>query len=150
MSSEVTTSGPNIDWRDEYITGIEEIDRDHRLLFLLLAEVNTLAEMGMTSELGHVVDQLASYVESHFAREENIFQTSNYPGTEDHVTQHAILGEKVGAFVGECFLEPDMQHIRKLQTFLADWLINHIIKDDMAYVPWLKVNRPDLMVKHSS
>jgi hemerythrin len=62
--------GGNLEWRDEFLVGVDEIDTQHREL---LANINKLASMianGDTSGIEGILAFLADYVHFHFGSEE--------------------------------------------------------------------------------
>jgi len=125
-------------WSSEFETGIKAIDSDHQLLF---EEIKELAVALVKKDSETAVDQaikcLENYVHEHFSREETFMLSAGYPKVEEHIRSHRALTRKVALL--RRLNRDDTVEIDpvKLTVFLSDWLSNHILKTDMAYVPYL-------------
>lgn len=122
-------------WSDNFATGIEVIDEQHRKLVDLL---NQLAgHMALGSEwltLHAVFDELADYAQYHFQTEEGIW--SQYLEADALVrahkkTHHDFVAEveRIRATIG---VESDDKAIEKTTSFLTHWLAFHILEEDTA------------------
>lgn len=124
-------------WHDRYSTGNAEIDIQHRKLFELVNHFDSVIEMGMTQELSRVFDDIITYTIGHFRFEEELLEKAGFPQAAAHKKIHEeLLGQandmrtkmKQGGHVSST----------AIARFLADWLKNHIIREDMEYKPYLK------------
>ncbi len=124
--------GATLEWRDEFLVGVEEIDKQHHEL---LANINQLAHTiasGDTSSLDDVLEFLADYVHFHFYSEEKIMQELHYPLMDDHLREHKKLIEKFNRLKGEITGgKHDPLYLGfQIQLFLFDWFANHTTKTD--------------------
>jgi hemerythrin len=137
------------EWFDRYKIGVPLIDADHLNLFMEVAHFNEHLQSGMSAEeLGKSLNFLEKYVGAHFAREEMLMREKAYP----HYTQHKALHlhlKKVVFAVRRVF-QTDMDKVDKvkLNQFLHDWLVEHILKVDIKLVPY--VNGPYSGGSHST
>ena len=80
-----------IEWKDEYKTGITDVDHEHQELIAL---INDLYD-GMKTGGAHVVldflGEIFAHVSAHFALEEKIMRKYNY----DHYAEHKADHEKL-------------------------------------------------------
>ena len=81
-----------IEWKDEYLTGIADVDHEHQELIAL---INELYE-GMKVDGGNdiVMDflgEIFAHVSAHFALEEKIMRTRNYDQYVAHKADHEKL-----------------------------------------------------------
>ena len=129
-------SSPIFQWRQEYSTGVREMDEDHRELFRI---VDSLYQVITTGEEQRVLEgalrQITQYAEHHFKREESLMEKIGFPGRGLHEVRHAgfleeILEMKKRADRGEV-----RQHI-EFVNFFKDWIINHILTEDRKYGPY--------------
>jgi hemerythrin len=122
-----------ITWSDRMSVGVERIDKQHRALIDLLNTLHAemLAGRGIDA-LGEILGEVVQYTKTHFATEEMLFRSYNYPKLAEHKKEHDDLAKKAvdlltGVSTGKVVLTlPTM-------NFLKDWLTNHILKTDMAY-----------------
>jgi hemerythrin len=130
-----------LEWSAEFSVGVEEIDRDHQRLMGLLNDLHAAVEVGAGHQvLGVVLDGLILYVSYHFAHEEGLFLTANYPGFENHRRQHQALTDAVKEIyedfqAGAAETLPD-----EVLEFLKAWLYKHIMESDRAFGVYLSAN----------
>jgi methyl-accepting chemotaxis protein len=127
-----------INWDRSITTGLSTIDQQHRQLVDLINDLHKAMKQGRSAtESGRILDRLITYTESHFATEEKLFQQHNYPGLSQHKTQHKKLVAQVVDFQKE-LISGNAMLSAELMDFLKVWLVKHIKKEDMQYVPFLK------------
>lgn len=122
-----------MNWKDQYSVGHAVIDTQHKELFALVNEVaERLKDGGKDFEIKTVIDRLATYTVEHFREEERLMQMGNYPRLEEHKRVHADLIEKVQGIQLRLMMGTYVPNIEVVR-FLSDWLLNHIMKEDMDY-----------------
>ncbi|WP_142850769.1 bacteriohemerythrin [Telmatospirillum sp. J64-1] len=122
-----------IEWNDSWRIGHPVIDNDHMMLVNL---TNRLYEVRMSpsnAEIGIALNGLIEYVDRHFTREEEIFGASDYPDKEAHAQRHRDLAQTVRDIAALWRKEPDLLNLDEVMIFLRDWLMKHILKQDMSY-----------------
>jgi len=124
-----------IQWTDEYSVGVPELDKQHKALVDL---INRLATEGHRPRVIPVVlDELDRYAKDHFRVEEAFVRATRPQDLEEHQRQHRAFEEWLHA-AREVYrfsnTAPD-PFVVTLNSFLRNWLINHILKTDMAYKP---------------
>lgn len=123
-----------LEWDDKYSVGVIEIDNQHKRMFAVINDLLEAIETNTPADhLGHIIDELIKYKKFHFATEENYFKEFNYEGTEEHVTKHHEFNEKLEA-MRKKHPELTIEFAFDLVDFLEDWLINHLMTLDQAYV----------------
>jgi len=124
-------------WKDEYCTGIDVIDKQHRHLFEVGARIFDLAEMDdgfdHYDEIMDVLAELKDYTEYHFGYEEKLMQEHGYENYEQHRIQHYFVIKKIDKFQAGDIDEKQKETVLKLAEFISDWITNHILKEDMKY-----------------
>lgn len=120
-------------WNENFATGIDAIDEQHRNLIHLLNQlVGHLAYQSDSPALNTVFDELQRYAAIHFAAEEAIWQT--YLGddawtTSHHSTHSDFVGE-VMRLKAEDQIKPLDDVIEDIVKFLTHWLALHILESD--------------------
>lgn len=137
-------------WQDNMSIGNERIDRDHRYLFCL---INTIKFALNSDEHKNVVlttiDQLELYTKEHFFREEALMLKINYPKYIDQKKEHGVLISQLSEIKDKIILvqhNMDMRYILPdLTALLRNWLLDHVLKDDMLMKPYFEKYPIDLI-----
>lgn len=119
---------------DKYLTGVDMIDRQHRRLFDILEELNTLN----TDEYMHdkfdaimdVLEELKDYTVKHFEDEERYMKDIGYEGLPAQQRAHQAFVDKIESINLDDLDDHQQEYMDELIDFLANWLINHIMKMD--------------------
>lgn len=126
-------------WSDEYSVHLRVIDNDHKDLVGIVNSLHDAIRTGRAmGEIGHIIGNLAQYVDDHFTREEALMEAYDYPGLADHKRIHRHLTRMVFAIRTVFAHNPKEIDPAKLLRFLRDWLVHHIIEEDKKYVPFLR------------
>ena len=127
-----------ITWGPKLTTSITDIDDQHRELVRLVNLLHkAMRRQKGVAEVGNILKELTEYTVFHFGFEEKLFDKFGYEDTIAHKKIHEDLVAEVSAF-GKAFKAGKAGVTMDLMDFLKDWLKNHIMKTDMAYVPFLK------------
>ena len=135
-----------IEWTDKLSVGVEAIDADHRKLVTLLNRLHRMArEEADTGLMAEVLDELIRYTQYHFQAEEQLMRLARYPDYEAHKARHEELKEEVTRLRADFERKPEIVHGHRMFTFLSDWLMRHILREDMQYAPYLqeRLNRKE-------
>jgi hemerythrin len=124
-------------WSSTYETGHPEVDRQHQRLFSMINEFHEAMSRHQGREiLGPLLGDLAAYTLEHFAAEEALMRENGFPDLERHQLLHAELAQQVNDYLLR-FSEGYFTLPTTLARFLANWLKQHIRKEDVAFIAWL-------------
>jgi hemerythrin len=119
---------------DEYVTGIELVDREHRKLFSIAERVYVLLKEGVDSSdadrILTILMELKAYTEGHFADEEEYMESISYPGLEVQRRAHRSFIQEFAEINEDEIRAHTQDYTKSLVEFLLGWLINHILKVD--------------------
>ena len=122
------------EFTDEYLTGIELIDAEHRALFELMEEACKYIRSGNTvssyDEMIKLLDDLKQYAASHFRDEEEYMESINYDGIEAQRYAHQSFVYRMENIDFTQLEEDPQRQMEELIQFLLKWLINHILNAD--------------------
>src|SRR3989338_2403178 len=125
-------------WCEQLSVGNDVIDSDHKHLIKI---INLVEESLATTNLSNLTLALASlsqYSKEHFAREEKIAIAAGYTQIPRlHKSHEALIGklDQVKREIGE---EWAATSVKRFTVFLQDWLVNHVIKEDLLMKPALE------------
>ncbi len=125
-----------IAWTSDLDTGIDVIDRQHRMIVDYINELDAAGQQDDRGAVGLVLEKLVHYTASHFTFEELLQQRAGYEMAEAHKAVHTIFIKRVARYQqryrsGEDVLAP-------LHSMLKTWLLHHIKRDDAAYVSCMR------------
>ncbi|GAB5604358.1 bacteriohemerythrin [Sideroxyarcus sp. TK5] len=134
-----------IAWREQLSVGNNIIDEDHKYLIEIINRVETCLAKKDMAALKAELQRLHDYSQLHFDREEKIAIAVGYQQTPGLQQSHQSLMEKLGkmesGFVNaEQTWSPELT--RGFADFLRNWLIDHVIKEDLLMKPSLQKYSP--------
>jgi len=116
--------------------GVEELDRQHRILLDLTHEMVRAAE---GHREGTVVEALFSgmlaYAAEHFRTEEEMMRQAGFPDLEKHQAHHGVLLTKARDF-HERFRQGNVD-AAGFGLFFVGWVVLHIRNEDRQYTDCL-------------
>lgn len=116
-------------WIPKFSVGNVAIDEQHKELFY---QINDFFHQETKEAAIMTFDSLISYLDLHFEAEETLFRQMNYPKTQEHIEKHNKLRVKFKP-IKEKLKNYDRNLHDKISLFFYNWLVNHILKDDMQY-----------------
>lgn len=120
--------------KDEYLTGIEQIDAEHRRLFEIAEEIYQLQQQEFLvdkyDQIRTALAELREYTKFHFAHEEEYMESIQYKRMFMQKVQHDAFVKKLDEIDIQNLDEDEEGVISELLTFLTDWLVNHIMGTD--------------------
>jgi hemerythrin-like metal-binding protein len=128
--------GGIIVWDDSFSVGIKKIDQQHQELVRI---INCLVEnedaAGHSEPIAQVLDRMTKYAVYHFETEEKLMLDYAYPETESQRASHTQFKTKTAKFCLDAVQGketlPD-----ELLNYLRDWLVHHILQEDMKFKPF--------------
>lgn len=129
---------PFMPWSDEFVLGIDSIDKQHRWLVDTTNRLHDelASHCPRQEELKKVLEGLMEYTVNHFIVEEDLFNRYGYPEEHAHRVRHDEFSRHALELLLKC--ERGEQVSGEVLEFLQTWLVKHILKEDKAYVPFLK------------
>ncbi len=130
-------------WNDSYLTGIERIDEQHKVLVNTFNEANARLSRGVTREILETITRdLLSYALYHFETEEALMQQYDYAGQSAehearHRQEHRSFSQQV-VTLRNGLRDGRLISREELLSFLNNWLINHILHTDQHLGEFLK------------
>ena len=128
-----------ITWLNVYDTHIRVVDEQHRRLLDMLNDLaNAKGKENEPKLIRDIFFKLVDYTKYHFNTEEKLMSSANYPKLTEHTGQHKQFVEKIVLML-ETIKEGVPNISDKLQLFLQEWLIKHILGYDKEFANFYKV-----------
>lgn len=131
-----------LQWRDQLSVGNDLIDTDHKYLLEIINKAEVSVEANNRVKLTEVLDELESYGKAHFEREELVATAVGYPKADQLHESHGKLVAELVKFREETSGTWTKDASTHFTAFLRDWLIEHVIKEDLPMKPWLIKHSP--------
>lgn len=121
------------EWDDQYSVHNGHIDKQHQQLFKLAKQAAILIHKQVDSnEIKAILMELFDYMKFHFRDEEAYMEKIGYPNLPAHREIHKDMIERVTDLIQN--IKYDFK--QKLAIITRDWLVEHIMKEDMKIERW--------------
>ena len=129
-----------IKWQNVNSTGIPIIDEQHRGILSIINSLYYLTNKRICDDelCSFISDAIKDYARVHFITEEGILQAAAYPDLEKHREKHVIFALEAEQMEHAGIRANDT---KPLLNFLKTWWLEHINKDDMLYVPFVRKDK---------
>lgn len=122
------------EFTDDFLIGIDMIDKEHKHLFEIAGRANDLircwSEGDAFDGIKDILDELKDYTVVHFASEESYMRSINYSGYDVQKRAHEAFISRFQEIDLNLVEEDPRKYLESLLEFLLGWLINHILHMD--------------------
>lgn len=134
MPMEQWEKQPQFVFSDEYYTGIEFVDNEHKELFRIIEDVNQVIMNDYVhdkyDEIVRLLEELKNYTQYHFNDEEEYMVKIGYEGLGAQKKAHDAFINRLEELDLEEIDDNQQQTLEELMEFLTSWLVNHILHMD--------------------
>ena len=134
----------DITWNDRYAIGHPVIDAEHQTLFRLAREFMDAPDQ---KTLQNVAMKLYRHTREHFANEEGLMRAIHYPDYRTHAEQHNRMISRLNEISSH--IGKSENHRQALESWVNDWVVQHIAQDDVQLLAYLEVSRDGKDTPHS-
>lgn len=131
-----------LQWRDQLGVGNDLIDADHKFLMEIVNKAEVSLKANNRVALAAVLDELSGYAKTHFELEELIARAVGYPQAGQLHISHVKLVASLNKIKEEIGEELTEHAAAQFTVLLRDWLIEHVIKEDLPMKPWIVKRSP--------
>lgn len=118
---------------EDLLTGVPEMDEQHRVLVQLLNETYEMLRQRRRQEARErLVSGVVSYVDYHFRSEEAFQEAVGFPELDAHRKIHESFRKQALEWVAEA-RSGDEKALQELVAIIWAWLFRHIAVRDKAY-----------------
>ena len=138
---------PFFQWSDEWLLGVDVIDRDHRELAVLVSELMELLLSGpggghpSLSEANaerarHLFVRLYDGMLRHFLTEERMMANTGFGQLQEHRREHQMLLAEL-KYYAQRMVESDRRIDLRSLLALRRWFVVHIMESDRCLADYL-------------
>jgi hemerythrin len=128
-------------WSGKYSVGVEALDHQHESMMDIL---NKLHAASMKGNAGEVADsllrKLAPLAEEHFAAEERLMESIDFPRLAEHRALHREMAGRIAELASR-HEEGDITAYVPLLYFVRDYQTKHMRDEDLQYAEWYRSHR---------
>lgn len=122
------------EFKEEYKTGIDFIDEQHKVLFEIAEKTYTLLKNEFTidkyDKIVELIKELQDYTVFHFAAEEEYMKSINYKKMFTQKVEHDAFIKRINDVNFSKIDENQEEYIISILELLNDWLTGHIFSND--------------------
>jgi hemerythrin len=120
-------------WSNEYATGVERLDEQHRMIFTMAEDFRTALNAGRGERVyAGLLKSLELYIRGHFGYEENCMEQYRCPVAGRNKEAHAKFAQVLAGYQQRHTTGVfDVQEAHRLVDTLDKWLASHICKIDV-------------------
>jgi hemerythrin len=124
-------------WKNKHSVGVRELDEQHKIIMQCLDELHEELMRGKINQpVALLLDNLMSLAKEHFATEEKLMASTEFPELDEHRASHQDLMERIENFIS-WQVTRDPSAYCQFMYFVREWMIRHMVKDDQKFGPWL-------------
>jgi hemerythrin len=132
-----------LQWQDSLSIGIEPIDNQHKQWIQYYNDTReAVASQKNRTQISKTLGFLVDYTETHFSTEEKFMSGGSYPDLPDHRAKHDELRCALAGLVNDFEEEGITARLTEsVNTFLGNWLIQHIQEVDVKFGAFVRENK---------
>jgi hemerythrin-like metal-binding protein len=125
----------HFEWTKNMSVGESHIDEQHQKLLSQLNKIIDAMVVGVKSkETSEAINFFDEYIKEHFSYEEYYMQEYSYPFLREHIKKHEDFIKNYVAFLDKLNSGVNANElITEVETYLGEWWVNHIGKEDQQY-----------------
>ncbi|WP_257929259.1 hemerythrin [Campylobacter lari] len=131
-------------WCDKYSIHNDEIDKQHKKLFELAANVEMISDKPIhKGQIKFLLADFFNYMKEHFSEEEKYMAKIGYPELANHQKIHKSIIQSMIDLIQNIKSTNDLKE--KLNIIASKWLLEHILREDMKIEKWhqAQLNKKD-------
>ncbi|KMT23379.1 bacteriohemerythrin [Clostridium cylindrosporum] len=124
-------------WKDDYLIGVEEIDKQHEKIFEIGGRAYDLLKndtyVDKYDKIVEVLEELKEYAIFHFKSEEEYLLSIRYKKFFSHKVEHDNFLKKVNDVDFNKIDEDQDAYLLSIIEFVINWTSEHILKNDRLF-----------------
>lgn len=115
-----------LEWKDLLSLGHEEIDRDHKHLYILSSSIIAADRVGVSKQdIITMFEEYIAYIEGHYSREEKIMEKISYPDKDIHIRAHNLFFERMYDLITR-YSRGEQNAYAEIVSYIHEHEVDHI------------------------
>lgn len=123
-------------WKSHYQIGDTKVDAQHQRLFEL---ANQIVKASGQGEITRLIMLFYQHVREHFQTEEALMKQTGFPDYPTHRDSHNLMLDKL-IDISKTIQRREWDS-HDIQNFVSEWILSHILSEDMELGEFLKQYR---------
>ena len=120
-----------IEWREDFETGVADVDHEHRELVDLLNELHAKLENDESKEtVSAFLGEVFAKISAHFALEETVMRKHGYDEYTEHKADHEHLLDEIRDIMDDYEAGQFADFRDQLGHAVRDWFVGHFKTKD--------------------
>lgn len=121
----------DIEWTDDFLIGIAELDHEHRALVRDINRLHRALHAHDDRErIQETLGGILSRLQAHFALEETFMKDNDYPHYAEHKAEHEALLDTFTGYMVRFEQEPGAGAGAAIENVVDAWIVDHILTSD--------------------
>jgi len=140
LDKEFPVATVQIEWKSEWESGNQEIDKQHRELVQFGNELifNVFSEENK-EKIAPKLDEFLNHVIFHFNSEEEILYSSKFVGAKEHSEAHKLIIADA-LRMKDAYLSGKLKPSAFFSFIFEDFIVGHMLKEDVKFFPFVHDN----------
>jgi hemerythrin len=122
---------PLIEWRQEFNTGVAEVDQEHQELVELINQLHEQIQHDPEKDtVSAFLGEVFARISAHFALEETVMRKHRYDEYQAHKAEHEALLDEIRDIMDDYEAGAYSDAGQALATTVRDWFVNHFKTKD--------------------
>lgn len=129
---------PLIEWNEKLSVGIDEIDEQHKKWISIINDLHDSILDGKSRDtLEKIANDMEAYTFHHFSEEEKLLEKIGYPELFEHSRVHFNFRQEISRLKNDILSRKGILSTQVMGV-LKNWLLDHIMEEDMKYGEFIK------------
>lgn len=122
-----------MEWNSRFSVGVNNLDNQHLRIMTIINDMHLAIQLKLPrGSIKALLTELIACIRVHTSFEEQLLKSVDYPAYEEHVKLHDDLRSRLKTL---SYVALDENEPELVLIFLREWWNEHILKEDMKYVP---------------
>jgi len=127
-----------VEWDDSFSVGNVLMDAHHQVFFRMVKEFSDFSDKTNRDTIKERIAFLVEYAAMHLGAEEKLMLQAGYPEYYQHKAVHDAFTRKVLSIEESFGKDKTSITSDEILKIIQDWLVNHILGEDMLYLPYVQ------------
>ncbi len=125
-------------WKNELSVGVSEMDKQHqKLIEMINGLIDEQKSLTSPETIAELLTEMTDYADEHFRAEEYLMSEYGYDKIDNQKTQHVAFAKNTMDFCSKSEIGSNILSVALLE-YLSQWLVGHILQEDMQYKEFFK------------
>ncbi|QFR50022.1 diguanylate cyclase [Sulfurimonas lithotrophica] len=128
-----------IEWNEGLNLGIKTLDNDHKQLLHIVSKLSKAIDANETIDvIENIFNELEDCTDKHFKKEEDYLKDCNCRDLDKHILHHRDFSQRLSQLKMQTLSLPAESISHDITIYLTEWILNHVIEEDIPSITFFK------------